>query len=400
MKRWMRMGLTAMIATTVVTGLVGGAADVSARGKLETYVSPTYGVTIEYDAATWSVFQETDRDDVDFLGLESDEIRGGFMIQIYDTQTDAEDCLEDLVELGLEDGEDPELREDEDGEPMEGSSRGYAYSAYNILRDGTYVANYFGCQEFGDDLGMIAFWLMVNSRDFDTGLELIEPIIESADDSDAHAAGDGDDDRDHDDDDEDDRDQDEDDVRDRDEDDEDDRDREDDDRDEDDRDQDDDEDDGGELANSGVYESEMFGYTLPYNAEHWILLDTRTEDGNETAEFKGPRGEELTVMTLPAGGSTPSEVTGNYAESFSRQSDVELELYEDPETGDTIERENRTESYTLYTFEYKGQQFLFYTHAIASDDGKYVVMVVGMSLLSSYDLLEEDVFPLLDQIEF
>jgi hypothetical protein len=383
------MGLTATIATTVVTGLAGGAADAHARANVETYVSPTYGVTLEYDAGTWSIFKETDGTDgdgVDFLGLETDEIRGGFMIQIYDTQTDAGDCLEDLIDLGLEDGEDAEIREDEDGEPMEGSSRGYAYAAYNVLREDTYVANYFGCQEFGDEIGMAAFWLMVNSRDFDDGMDLIEPVIESFDDSNAHAAGEGEnDDRD---DEEDDRDRDEED--------------EDDERadDEDDRDQDDeDEDDGGQLAD-GVYESDLYGFELPYNAENWTLVETSTDDGHETADFQGPNRESLTVMTSPAGGSAPVDFTDYYAESFARQGDIELELYVDPETDETMERQNRNEAYALYTFEYDGDAFLLYTHAITSDNGKFVVMVVGVSLVSSYDLLDEEVFPLLDQIEF
>lgn len=389
MKRWMRMGLTATIATTVVTGLAGGAADVSARGKMETYVSPTYGVTMEYDAATWSVFQEndgSDGDNVDFLGLESDEIRGGFMIQIYDTQSDPEDCLVDLVELGLEDGEDPELREDEDGEPMEGSSRGYAYSAYNVLRDGTYVANYFGCQEFGDDLGMIAFWLMVNSRDFDAGLALIEPIIESVDDSDAHAAGESDDDRDRDEDDDNDRDRDEDDDG--------------SDKDEDDRDRDEDDEDGSEFADAGVYESEEFGFTVPYNAETWTFEQVTVDGNMESAEFIGPRNESLDILALPADGAPLHEYVEYYAESLGRQGDLDIEVYEDPDTGDTLERRSRNEVYTLYTFESDGTDFLLYLHAVTADNGRYVVMVVGLATADSFDVLEEDVFPLLDQIEF
>ncbi len=202
MKRLMQTGLVATVAATMFSGLIGGSADVSAQGTQETYVSPTYGVTFEYDASIWSVFQENDGSDgdrVDFLGLESPEIRGGLMIQLYDTQTDADDCLASLVDLGLKEAEDPELREDDDGEPMEGSSGGYAYAAYTFLSEGVHVSSYFGCQEIGDDVGMIAFWLMANSQDFDEGLELTEPIIASVDDSNAHAAGEGDDDGDRDD---------------------------------------------------------------------------------------------------------------------------------------------------------------------------------------------------------
>ena len=103
---------------------------------------------------------------------------------------------------------------------------------------------------------------------------------------------------------------------------------------------------------------------------------------------------------VQAEGARPVDYTEYYAESFGRQGDVEVEVYEDPDTGDTIERQSRTEAYTLYTFEHDGDQFLLYTHAITSEDGRFVVLVTGTSLISSYDLLEDDVFPLLDQIEY
>ena len=40
------------------------------------------------------------------------------------------------------------------------------------------------------------------------------------------------------------------------------------------------------------------------------------------------------------------------------------------------------------------------SHAWQVSIGRFVVLVTGLALESSYDLFQEDVFPLLDQIEY
>jgi hypothetical protein len=405
MKRWMRLGMAATIATTLVTSVASGV-DARPRSDQETYTSPTFGITLDYDASVWSVFQESEADAEnpgDVLGLEIDELAGGFVIDIHDRETDAGNCLDETVAYGVGDDDDARPIENEDGEPIEGSSRGSAYAAYtSVSEGGNNVGGYFECQEFGDELGVVVFMLFVDSREFDEAYEMIQPIIESVDDSDAHSANQGDgEDRDRDEEDEnDDRPTDEDeDDRANDDDKDDDRangDDEDDDR----SNNDDEEEDAGQNAEIGVYESELYGYTLPYNAENWTPEEQETNGANESFKLIGPHNENVTVLTFAAEGARPIDYTEYYAESFAEHSDLHIELYEDPDTGDTLERSNLQESYALYTFEHDGGEFLLYTHAVTSEDGRFVVLLAGLSLESSYDLLEDEVFPLLDQIEF
>jgi len=358
MKRLMHAGLVATVATTLFSGLIGGVTDASARGHMETYTSPTYGVTLDYDDRDWYSFVEKDGAESgghDLLGLKSDKVPGGVIIEVYDGESDADDCLDSIVGEALADIEDAELIEDEDGEPIEGSSRGTAWAAYSYSDDGTKIGSYFSCQEWGDEDGVVSFSLVTARRDFDDAYELAEPIFDSVDDSDAHPAE---------------------------------------------TDQEDDE-DAGDSAGSGTFESEMFGFTVPVNSDHWELQSTDATERSESAEYRGPRREILSILAMEADEGAPLHAyTDYFVEMTEDQLDVDLELYVDPDTGHTVERMRDDEVYTLYTYELDGVEELFYLHAIMSEDGEYVVIVTSFALTTSYDLLEEDVFPLLDQIEF
>ncbi len=372
MKRLMQIGLVASVVTTMFSGLAGGAADAHARGKVETYTSPTFGVTFEYDGRVWSEFLNADADENagrDMLGLETEEVRGGLIVEVHDEETDAGDCLEELYERGLVPlADDTEPKEDDDGKPIEGASRGTAWAAYDYTSEGNHLSAYLSCQEWGDGEGVAAFLFIVARQDYDDGLELIEPVLDSVDDSNAHVA------------DEDDRDEDE----------------SDDDRDREDVDQDD---IAGQVANSGVFESPTYGFTVPINTENWEFEEIDFGANSEGASFSGPHGEILDIITLIADGSPLSAYTDYFVESMERQKGIEVEVYVDPDTGDTIERSRRDEVYTLYTFDLDGDECLLYLHAVMSPDGEYVVVVMGISLTSSYYLYEEDIFELLDQIE-
>jgi hypothetical protein len=158
-------------------------------------------------------------------------------------------------------------------------------------------------------------------------------------------------------------------------------------------------DENGASSEEGVFESQMFGFTLPYNADHWTPDRYQTDDGFEAARFAGPGRETFYVLTFSASG-TPSEIADYWVDSVADHHDTEMELYEAPDTGETIDRRNRTEAMTLYSYEAGGETWLLYAHAVTSDDGKFVVLVVAESPEASYDLIKADVFPMLDHIEY
>jgi hypothetical protein len=65
---------------------------------------------------------------------------------------------------------------------------------------------------------------------------------------------------------------------------------------------------------------------------------------------------------------------------------------------DAVDRSTASEVYELHTFEYDGDKCPFNLRAVRSEDGRYVMMLTGISPVSSYDLLSEDAFPLIDRI--
>jgi hypothetical protein len=54
---------------------------------------------------------------------------------------------------------------------------------------------------------------------------------------------------------------------------------------------------------------------------------------------------------------------------------------------------------TFYSYEAGGEIWLLYAHAVTSDDGTSVVLVVAESPEASYDLIKTDIFPMVDRID-
>ncbi len=147
-----------------------------------TYESPEFGYTLEWDADIWEVSDATADSDVTFLNLINDG--SSLIISGIANMGDPESCLEQAVDFySTDEGvDDWELLEDEDGEPIEGSTRRRAYAAYshtaeNDDGDVNDYVNYIECRPLEDDAAILISHLMVPD-DYEDQSELRDEVLD------------------------------------------------------------------------------------------------------------------------------------------------------------------------------------------------------------------------------
>jgi hypothetical protein len=180
-----------------------------------TYTSPTFGYTLEWDEDLWSVDEGTEglpgRDT-----LVLDYADGGFVFvegyEEYDGDPAA--CLEQSTAELLEDSgvEGSAPLEDDDGEPIAGEEDGVAFAGYAVETENGAFAAYLDCRAIVAGEAVLAFTLvtlpevyddaLADTREIADSLELADdatPAGDNADDEptdDATPSGDGEDEED------------------------------------------------------------------------------------------------------------------------------------------------------------------------------------------------------------
>lgn len=145
----------------------------------DSYTSPTYGYTVEWDEDLWEVDEERTRSgDRDVLVLDYTD-GGSLFIEGYeDYDGDPEECLtgssDEILDLDTVDNVDP--LEDDDGDLVEGEADGVVFAAYSVEIENTPAVAYFSCQVLVEDEAVLAFSLIVPEDDATEGLEALADV--------------------------------------------------------------------------------------------------------------------------------------------------------------------------------------------------------------------------------
>ena len=152
----------------------------------DSYESPEFGYTLEWDEDIWEVSDATASSDSSFLNLVNDG--SSLIISGIAGMGDAEGCLEPAVAFYSEiDGVDNwELLEDDDGDQVEGSTPRRAYAAYAYTAvvadgddgDGDDYVNYIECRPLDDDAAILISHLTI-AADYDDQSALRENLLDS-----------------------------------------------------------------------------------------------------------------------------------------------------------------------------------------------------------------------------
>ncbi len=147
------------------------------------YESPEFGYTLEWDGDIWEVSDANADRDTTFLNLVNDG--SSLIISGIAGMGDAGSCLESAVEFysEIDDVDDWELLEDDDGEPVEGSTRRRAYAAYShtaVDDDGDQAeyVNYIECRPLDDDAAILISHLTIAS-DYEDQSELRDELLDT-----------------------------------------------------------------------------------------------------------------------------------------------------------------------------------------------------------------------------
>jgi len=326
------------------------------------YVLPTYGVGFEYEGQVWTIEDEVSAANNrgrDYVQLESDQARAVLYVEATDTWTDAGECVDALSDEMLGKLADDADVQDIDVElsDLPDTALG-AYIAEVEFQAGQQpqpIALVIECRAFEDGDGVVAFTMLVHEANLDGALEELEPLRQSVTfdvDPDASTADD------------------------------------------------DGQDAAGDDAESASFEGETFDFTYSYDPTLWEINDqqsTRTED---YVMFGGPYGSNLGFSVMATGMRTPESCVGVYADSF-RELAPDLALYEDPDTGETVEFWGDEEAYALFTLTNENRGPLFvYLHCALSPDGEVMVALTGIAPQERIEFVRDEMMPAVGRIEF
>lgn len=150
----------------------------------ESYTSPEFGYSLEWDPDIWEVTNAVTRRDSDTLNLVSDD--SSLIISGIADLGDPDECLEGAVDFySTQDGiEDWELFEDDDGDPIEGETRRRAFAAYLhtfIDEDGddSELVNYIECRPLDDDGANLVISHLTTPRAYDDESDLRADILDT-----------------------------------------------------------------------------------------------------------------------------------------------------------------------------------------------------------------------------
>lgn len=138
-----------------------GGGDLAEAGVVgNTYESPAWGYTLEWDDDVWQVRDASARAEANVLNLIN--VESSLIISGIADLGDVDACMEQAVAFYSNDEgvEDWAVLEDEDGDPIERSTRRRAYAAYvyTVIDEGgdeIEFVNYIECLPLNDDAGLL-----------------------------------------------------------------------------------------------------------------------------------------------------------------------------------------------------------------------------------------------------
>lgn len=332
----------------------------------DTYTSPTYAYTLEWDEDLWEVDEERTRSgDRDVLVLDYTDGGQLFVEGYEDYDGDPEECLigssDEILDLDTVDN--VESLEDDDGDPVEGDEDGVVFAAYVVEIDDTPAVAYFSCQTLVEDEAVLAFSLIVVEDNADEGLEALADIqasLELPDDADQRretATPEDDETRTSDD---------------------------------------------TAGVNGNTYESPTYGFTLDWDADLWevdfaasdndgdILILT---DGISTVTFAAAEGFD---------GDAEACVAAAEDDIGDRRGVEDVEILED-EDGPLVEGdEDSAYGYYGYTLEQRNgdaEEMYEYVKCSALDDGQSVVRISQAAPVANADEELDALDELLEGVE-
>ncbi|CAA9557674.1 MAG: RecD-like DNA helicase YrrC [uncultured Thermomicrobiales bacterium] len=348
----------------------GDAPDPEEGVEGNTYTSPTYGFSLEWDPEVWDLdLQRARFAGRDTLVLNAIDFVGYLYVEAYDAYDgDPADCLEgSSEEITADDAaEDVEPFEDEDGEPVAGEEDGVAFAAYTLTSGGTDAAAYFDCQTLVEGEAVLAFSLLVAIEDAEAGFEAVADLREGLDLSTVGEAGTGDDaigtpedgvpeetDGDA---------------------------TETAEADATETPEDEETTEGGDLAgvDGNAYESPTFGYTLEWDEEIWMVESATSDDEADTLVLTGENS--LVTITAYAGfdGDAAACVEAAQEEIAGRDGVSEVTILEDDDGVPIAEGdEEYSYAYYGYTLDDGGDSEDYYEYVECSSlgDGEAVLQI-------------------------
>jgi hypothetical protein len=147
------------------------------------YVSPNFGVALSFDENQWEVVEEAEAEDEegrDVLTLDLIQPSARLWLESYGTITRASDCIESATLEATPNDIDFEVLEDADGELIEGSSRGVAWSAYTWEdEDGDARAAYVECRAIPGGVGVFVITLITALDDYEDAYDATAELLTS-----------------------------------------------------------------------------------------------------------------------------------------------------------------------------------------------------------------------------
>jgi hypothetical protein len=334
--------------------------------NLETYESATFGSTFDYDPEIWTVSDDLtadENDGRDSIILESEDIPARIYIENYDDYNGkAAACIDAASGEAVGDIDQADLLQDENGDDLEGSSRGKTWAAYAFESDsGDALAAYIECRALPGSAGVFVFTLITTEDTFEdaynAGLDILDTVSLDGSSADApveetpesnNKSGN--------------------------------------------------KSDKGNTASSGAYESPTYGYTLAIDTDNWTVTDDR--DSTDFLTLEGPSGMEIKVQGVEAGSrDTPQNCVESYAAAYAAL--FGPELVQATNDGDDIAGEDKFGYYSLYAFEDdNGDTNVLFVECGASPDGSTMVIFTGQSLVDDAQDIIDFVGDLITSITF
>ncbi|MBA2754972.1 MAG: hypothetical protein H0U40_11005 [Chloroflexia bacterium] len=345
-----------------------------------TYTSPTYGFTLEWDEDIWELDLENPRvPGRDTLVLTSVSFSGYVYVEAYeDFDGDPADCLEGSSAEITDDDivDDVAPFEDENGDPVEGEEDGVVFAAYTLTSGNDEAAAYFDCQTLVEGEAVLAFSLLAAVDDAEVAFDALADLRAALDLStvgetggDASETPEGDDATATP------------------------------------EDEETETPEAGDLAgvDGAAYESPTFGYTLEWDDEIWTVESATSEDDSDTLVL----ASENSVVTIAAyagfDGDAAACVEAVEDEITDRDGVSDVTILEDDD-GDPIAEGDEEYSYVYYGYTLDdgndSENLYEYVECSSFGDDETVLQISQVAPLQGSEQELDDLDDLLETFEF
>lgn len=354
----------------------------SGNSNLETYESPTFGSTFQYDPEVWTVSDELTADKNngrDSIILESEDLPARVYVENYDDYDGkAAACIDVAAGEAVGDLDQADLLQDENGDDLQGSSKGKTWVAYAFeSSSGDALAAYIECRSLPKAAGVLVFTLITTEDAFPdayaAGLDILDTVSVDGSTADSGStsktdtgnsktdtgnsktdSGNS-------------------------------------------------KTDSGNTTNaSGSYESPSFGYVLNYDSADWEELDSgTTQSGADQLTLSGPDNATVLVQGMAAGrGATAEVCVENYANAYQETVADDLAPVNDRNDEPFV----GTDSfgyYALYSYTDKnGDTQALFLECGPSPDEDVFVLFVSVAPVGDLEAMLNNISDLMGGLEF